>query len=854
MKNILTSFLLFATFLAQAQWVDNFNDGDFTNAPTWQGQTANFEIDGLNQLHIIAPAVTDTSYLSVASTSMISASWEFYVNLTFGTSGSNMCRVYMSSDNSNLKSALSGYFVLIGNTSDEVSLYRQDGITKTKIIDGTDGLVGGSSVSVRVKVTRDAVGNWEVLADNTGGSTFVSQGTVLDDTYLSSLYAGVHCKYTSTRSTKFYFDDFVVTGTPYVDNTLPSVVSVSQVSNTSIDVLFSENMDQTSVETITNYTLDYGYGNPASAVLDGSNLALVHLTFNTPFVNNTSYFLTTENVDDLAGNTLVNSVDNFFFFISDFANPDDVLITEFMADYSPSIGLPEQEFVEIYNNSNKFFDLAGWTIGDASTSVVLTNYILLPNQYVLITPDGVASQFGIFNTVEVNLPLLNNSGDAIVLKSDLGNLIDSISYDLSWYHDSEKDGGGWSIERKRLSNQCTDETNWSASINSLGGTPGLENSVFTTAADTSPPLLINYTTDGDTILNLEFDELVIPGGDFDIVFTPALSVISVISISETVIQVKTNTMTPGVLYSATVAGISNCWGSAFVSKTFEFGLPLLAEKGDVVINEIMFNPLSGGSDYIELVNVSDKVLSLENWFLANISGGQVANYKTIINNQKLFLPGDYILITEDTTDIKNDFSVYGIGTFIETDIPTYANDSATVILLTEDSLVLDQVHYDENYHFGLLTTEDGKALERISFTGSSNSEDNWHTASELVEWGTPGYKNSQFLNSNAIGEVSIDPAIFSPDNDGYQDVVSINYEFVNQDNVMDVQIFDYQGRLIRELKDNFYAGVSGLITWDGINDEGTKASVGSYVLLITVFDLDGNRKVYKEVVVLATKL
>ena len=113
-------------------------------------------------------------------------------------------------------------------------------------------------------------------------------------------------------------------------NVLPFVQSVSALSNTNVDVLFSEDMDQISVETITNYSLDNGIGNPISATLDASNAMLVHLTFGTPFTNNTSYFLTTINVDDLAANTLANSVDNFLYFVSDFPIPFDVIITEFI--------------------------------------------------------------------------------------------------------------------------------------------------------------------------------------------------------------------------------------------------------------------------------------------------------------------------------------------------------------------------------------------------------------------------------------------------------------------------------------------------------------------------------------------
>jgi hypothetical protein len=851
MRLILSFILSFFTIISFSQWSDNFTDGDFTANPIWSGQVSNFDIDVSNRLHLNAPAVSDTSYLSVLSDVIENATWEFLVDFDFNPSSSNLARVYLTSNQANLKGSLNGYFVKIGNTNDEVSLYRQDGLVTTQIIDGVDGTVSGSTNSVRVKVTRDVNGNWELLIDNTGGTTYLSQGTVQDNTYFSSIYAGVHCKYTSTRSTKFHFDDFVVTGSPYVDNSPPFVMSVTATSINSADVLFSEDMNQASVENISNYSLDNSIGSPSSAVLDASNLALVHLTFGTNFTNNTSYFLTTTNVSDLAGNVLTNSVDNFTYFVPDVAIGFDVLITEFMADYAPSQGLPEIEYVEIYNNSNKSFDVNNWTISDASTTVVLGSYILLPGQY-LILADGTSSTFGQFNILQTQLPSLNNSGDDIVLKNDLGTTIDSISYDLSWYHDSNKDGGGWSIERKRLSAQCSDANNWCASESSIGGTPGNQNSIFTTQVDTSAPIVLDYSILNDT-LTLIFDENV-DGTNLTIDITPNLNVVSWQNNSANQIIVVLSSLQDNTVYEATLNNITNCWGTSISNYKIIFGKPTAVEKGDVVINEIMFNPLTNGSDYVEIVNVSDKVLDLNGWMLANIDNDTLDNLKPIITQQHLFLPGDYILITKDSTDIIHDFTIYGIGTFINTDLPTYPNDSGSVILINNNNQILDFVHYDESYHFELLSTTDGKALERISFTGASDNPDNWHTASEQVEWGTPGYLNSQYIDNVVSGEVSLNTKIFSPDNDGYQDVVILNYEFTNPDNVMDVEIFDSEGRMIRKLKDGYYPGTKGFVTWDGINDDGTKAQTGTFILLVTVFDLEGNKTNYKKVVVLASKL
>lgn len=148
----------------------------------------------------------------------------------------------------------------------------------------------------------------------------------------------------------------------------------------------------------------------------------------------------------------------------DVANYNDVVINEVFPDPSPKIGLPELEFVEIYNRSAKTFDLDSWKIGDGSSLVSMPAIVLHPEEHVVITSvDG--------------LPSLNNAGDVVKIVDDHGVLIDSISYTLDWYQDAAKSGGGYSIERLSVDAQSGDIANWYVSQDSTGGTPGRKNSL-----------------------------------------------------------------------------------------------------------------------------------------------------------------------------------------------------------------------------------------------------------------------------------------------------------------------------------------------------------------------------------------
>lgn len=851
MKQYLTAFIIGVSFLTNAQFSDDFLDGDFTTTPAWSGDDANFEIDADNQLHLLAPAVTDVSYLSVPTTSVVTT-WDFLVKLDFDPSSSNYARVYLMSDNADLEGSLNGYYVMLGNTSDEISLYRQDGTGTTEILDGIDETFGKSTNVARVRVTRDAGGNWELLRDTTGSYSFVSEGTVNDATHSSSTHFGVYCNYTSSRSELFYFDDL---GDPYVDTAPPSYSSLSIISNTELDVSFSEPVSAATSENTANYLVDGGIGNPTTAVRDATDSSLVHLSFGTPFTNATNYNLEISNVEDNATNVMFTTDVPFFYFIEDVAVPGDVIVTEIMADPTPTVGLPEFEWFEIHNRTtDKYFDLDGWVVTDGSTFETMTTYVLQPGEYVVIVETGDGPELGISNYLEGDgIPTFTNGEDDIIIRNDLGITIDSVHYFDDWHADSEKDDGGWTLELKHLNSPCANASNWSSSIDPTGGTPGLQNSIFTDVDDIiAPEILTAEVTGTDQVLvtfNESMDTLIDPVFTFNPSFTSSSGEFT----SQITYDLTVSTFSTGTVYEMTATVGKDCWGNA-INSTVNIGLPDVIEAGDLIVNEILFNPQTGGDDYVEIYNNSDKILDLSEVYLANYDDEMVDNLKQVSFAQYLLYPGEYVCVTEDSTTVIDDFIIYGIGRFIQTDIPTYVNDSATVYLVLEDTSVIDYVHYDEDYHFSLISDVDGKSLERINFDGDSNDPENWHTAAETANWGTPGYENSQNFSPNVTGEASVDPAIFSPDNDGFQDVVSINLSFLTVDNVVDVEIYDNQGRLIRELEDNTFVGTEATFIWDGTNDDGEKAQIGTYVALVTGRTGEDEQFQHKLVIVVAGNL
>lgn len=497
-KGFLLVGLLLLVKLISAQFTDSFTDGNATINPNWNGDTTNYEVDALFQLHLNAPAQTDTSYLSTPSIAINNAIWKFYVKMVFNPSSSNYAKIYLVSDQSNLKKALNGYFVKIGNTTDEISLYRQDGLTELEIIDGIDGRVNTSSVSTQIKVTRDHLGNWQLFSDPTGGTSYILEGSTFDATHTSSSFFGISSKYTSTRSNKFFYDAFNITGT---------------------------------------------------------------------------------------------------------------------------------------------------------------------------------------------------------------------------------------------------------------------------------------------------------------------------------------------------AGVTN--NSSF------------SKKEDIIINEALFNPRIGGVDFVEIYNNSNKYIDLRNWQLANFEGDVISNLKTITNASYILAPNKFATLTKDANNILNEYPAAEIAAFLQMgSLPAYNNDQGKIYLINDLGDIIDDFSYYEDMHFSLLNNNEGVSLERINYSRPSNDITNWHSAAESANFATPGYENSQYLNTSSTQKVIVEPEIFSPDNDGYNDIVNISYNFEEPGFVGNIIIYDTKGRLVKKLVENELLALKGTFSWDGINYNHEKSRIGIYIIYFEAFNSTGKVNRFKKTTVL----
>ncbi len=869
MKNTLIPILLFCLPISLiSQLTDDFSDGDFTNNPSWIGQTNNFQVNNEElQLNDSAPGSNNSSYLSLsAPTSNDDPTvWEFLVKLTFAPSASNYALVYLNASQPDLNTDLNGYYVRIGGISgsdDAIELFRQDGASSTKLLGGTVGAVGGSNPVARVKVVRTEEGVWTLEADYTGGTNFQLEGTANDNTYPSGIYFGFLCNYTSSRASNFFFDDVRIDPI-FQDNVPPTLVGAMASSANTIELEFNEPVQ---VPSNSNISIDGGIGNPTS-VAQGSSPSQLQLNLGTPLVNQQTYTVSVDGVQDVNGNAGGMENTSFTFFNIQAAEENDIIVSEIMADPNPVLGLPAAEFVELYNRSDKVIQLSSLGLSTGGSPRTLPDINLLPDSYIIICDEDEAAAFETFGAVAAipSFPSLTNGGDDVLLVDGEGNTIFQVSYSVAWYQDFEKASGGWTLELIQTDGPYTCSGNWRASVDPAGGTPGKVNSLAGAAPDTQGPSLVQAVAVSDFELIAVFDEELDPAvanNPANYTIEPALS-INFVSLqspeNKQVVLILNGAVQEGTVYTITVGNeITDCIGNPIGdNNSIQFGLTVTPEPGDIVINELLFNPATGGKDFVELFNRSDKIFNLRNLRLGNLNLAS-GNIGGPIENDFLLFPGGYVVITEEPGDILNRYDVPSPFSMIKNSLPSLPDDEGNITLATPSNIVIDSFQYNKSLHSPLLDDVNGVSLERISPDRPTNEAGNWHSAAATVGFATPTYENSQLIDTTRAVDnndiIFLPNPRFSPDSDGFEDILLIQYEVEKPGFVMNLHIFDAQGRLIHRLVRNEILATSGSFKWDGSINLGEKARTGIYVLWAEIFQPDGGVRRQKEVFVLAGQL
>lgn len=383
----------------------------------------------------------------------------------------------------------------------------------------------------------------------------------------------------------------------------------------------------------------------------------------------------------------------------------DVVIDEIMADPSPAVGLPGNEWIELKNVATVPINLQGWRISDNNgQSGPMPDFLLHPDSVVSICTGSAATAMATFgNTISVTgFPSLDNDGEELVLKSADGKIIHAVNYNAGWYQNELKKQGGWTLEMIDPTNPCSGISNWKASINSKGGTPGTINSVSAINSDQQDPELINAFVKDNSSIVLVFDEPIDSLGgssltNYKVEGAIVLSSAEVLSPSFYQVELKTTVpLEENKIYSIAVNNLSDCKGNIISTKnTAKFGLATDAIANDIVINEVLFNPRSNGDDYVEFYNKSSKIIDATKLYVADRNSGGTINSLTQLSSSPFYLfPGDYLAITKNSNTLALNYLVQNPNAVLTVpSLPSLPDDKGFVVLLNHQGEVLDEINY-----------------------------------------------------------------------------------------------------------------------------------------------------------------
>jgi len=559
--------------------------------------------------------------------------------------------------------------------------------------------------------------------------------------------------------------------------------------------------------------------------------------------------------DDTTNNSI-------FFPLTIGIQPHSIVINEVM--YSPTGDLPE--WIEGYNTTNVPINTSGWKISDNGSTKALIQgreFLIPANSYFIISPDTIQFKTAFpFASVllQAAFPALNNTtSDAVVLFDERGTTMDSINYSPRW-------GGtnGYSLQRFDVQGNSCDSINWRSATPSAGRENNIARKdydvelqrievknqsnyisiriiLFNSGRFEAQPSMLKFYYDINKDSSAQNNELI-----------SSISVPSILSLDSTVSQYDWKIAEPGkqqiiarIEYPHDER-IENNSKITIVEKSFS--------SQSVVINEIMYDPQTGNAEFVELLNLSGDTVDVADWKLMDQPSSSGSRSMMVLSTTSRRIPsGDFMIMASDSSLFTQFPSLHGKNVSIHSSL-SLSNSGEDLILVDLTGNAIDSVHYAPWWHLKNLSSS-GHSLERINPAIQANDDRNWSSSVDR-NGSTPGKHNSIYTASVSFGSsLALSPNPFSPDQDGFEDFLSINYSLPTNSATIRIRIYDVTGRLIRRLANNESFPSSGSIIWNGLDDEGHRVRIGMYIILMEALDnFGGVAKTMKDVAVVARKL
>jgi hypothetical protein len=527
-----------------------------------------------------------------------------------------------------------------------------------------------------------------------------------------------------------------------------------------------------------------------------------------------------------------------------------VVINEIMADPTPVAGLPDREYLELFNRHTYPVNLKGWVLGFGSKQKVLPDISVPSGGFLLVSATGGTKDLLKFGRVtEISGLTLTNSGLTVSLFDPQKKLQDQVEYEPSMHKIGCEDGG-YSLERIDPDRVCGQHCNWATTLSERGGTPGTENTVKASNPDQKRPYIVSKSLIDFHILVLQLSErFIFPANAADGLKDNStdMEIDSVCPDNKFCllrIYFRPTSIRNGNNYSIMIHGLIDECGNVMADQTVKFGY-YMPVQSDILINEVLFNPFPDGADFVELYNNSGHEVDLSGLYLATRDESNVLKQISPLASRQIYMPEDsYLAVTKSVEGILRFYRSRCDSCVLETvRFPILVDQSGCVVLLNQENVVIDEMKYSDSMHHSFITDTEGISLERVTITQPSTQRSNWHSAAKNAGFATPGYGNSVMaMPDSAKNGILIENAVFSPNGDGINDRLNICLNGINPGALLNIRIFNREGLEVRNLSGNLTTGSSDRVVWDGLGDDYKMVQPGIYVLFISLFDQKGSQK------------
>jgi hypothetical protein len=421
--------------------------------------------------------------------------------------------------------------------------------------------------------------------------------------------------------------------------------------------------------------------------------------------------------------------------------------------------------------------------------------------------------------------------------------------------------GGWSLEAPDPDQMCTISQEWEYSVDLSGGTPGRVNSVDALLEDHQAPVFL-YCGFGDHgNIHLHFSEPLSPfdepgesgEGDWQVVIQPGNLISDQVVLSKPIGDqlicsfIQDPTLLPG--FRINVPDVVDCQGNYGGDINVRSGAVLPPEYGTVLISEIMYSPEEGDAEYIELYHPGPGCTDLKNLALDVVREGESPEgFIPLSDHSRILSPGEFVVLTRDKDHLVESYHLQVSGCWTEvSDLKSLPATGGMIYLADRSGNTIDLAMYDDGMHMDLIDDTHGISLERISMDRSGTEPGNWHSAASIAGFASPGILNSQSQPETVVSQVlTIEPKVFSPNNDGYNDLLGVTVTTPELGFLVRLRITDLSGVLVNELANNHISGPESKYSWNGEDMEGRLVGEGLYVIHLTGIQSESGQKLSKK--------